>query len=134
MKTTGNRRGHVDAKLLALVALGGAIGAVLRYIIQSLVEPDTTPYAILGVNLIGSLLLGVLFGVIAAGTVISEGGIMFIGTGLLGAFTTMSTFAMDSVRFSEDSATTAGIYVILTVAGSIMLAWCGYRAALTLAS
>ena len=85
-------------------------------------------------NLVGSLLLGVLFGVIAAGTVISEGSIMFIGTGLLGAFTTMSTFAMDSVRFSEDSATTAGIYVILTVAGSIMLAWCGYRAALTLAS
>ena len=124
----------MDAKLLALVALGGAVGAVLRYIIQSMVEPDSAPYATLGVNLVGSLLLGMLFGVIAAGTVVSEGSIMLIGTGLLGAFTTMSTFAMDSVRFSEDSTTTAAAYVILTVAGSILLAWCGYRAALTLAS
>jgi len=124
----------VDAKLLVLVALGGAAGAVLRYIIQSMVEPDSAPYATLGVNLVGSLLLGVLFGVIAAGTVVSEGSMILIGTGLLGAFTTMSTFAMESVKFSEDSPTTAATYVILTVAGSILLAWIGYRAALTLAS
>ncbi len=124
----------MDAKLLVLVALGGAAGAVLRYIIQSMVEPDSAPYATLGVNLVGSLLLGVLFGVIAAGTVVSEGSMILIGTGLLGAFTTMSTFAMESVKFSEDSPTTAATYVILTVAGSILLAWIGYRAALTLAS
>ena len=86
----------MDAKLLVLVALGGAAGAVLRYIIQSMVEPDSAPYATLGVNLVGSLLLGVLFGVIAAGTVVSEGSMILIGTGLLGAFTTMSTFAMES--------------------------------------
>ena len=83
----------MDSKLLALVALGGAMGAVLRYSIQSMVGADSAPYATLGVNLVGSLLLGVLFGAIAAGTVISEGSVLLVGTGLLGAFTTMSTFA-----------------------------------------
>ena len=124
----------MDSKLLALVALGGAMGAVLRYPIQSMVGADSAPYATLGVNLVGSLLLGVLFGAIAAGTVISEGSVLLVGTGLLGAFTTMSTFAMDSIRFSEESSSAAVTYVILSVAGSLLLAWCGYRAALSIAS
>tara|TARA_Y100001970_G_scaffold60805_1_gene77383 strand:+ start:4309 stop:4683 length:375 start_codon:yes stop_codon:yes gene_type:complete len=124
----------MDTKLLALVALGGAVGAVLRYAIQSMVGPDSEPYATLGVNLVGSLMLGVLFGVIAAGAVVSEGSVILVGTGLLGAFTTMSTFAMDSVKFSEDSVSTAATYVILSVAGSLILAWIGYRAALSVAS
>ena len=120
--------------MLALVALGGAIGAVLRYIIQSMIEPGSTPYATLGVNLVGSLLLGVLFGAVAAGGAVSEGTMMLIGTGILGAFTTMSTFAMDSVKYSEDSAVAASAYVIVTVLGSILLAWGGYRTALSLVS
>jgi len=124
----------MDSKLLALVALGGAMGAVLRYSIQSMVGADSAPYATLGVNLVGSLLIGVLFGAIAAGTVISEGSVLLVGTGLLGAFTTMSTFAMDSIRFSEESSSAAMTYVILSVAGSLLLAWCGYRAALSIAS
>tara|TARA_B100001996_G_scaffold213096_1_gene163646 strand:- start:312 stop:686 length:375 start_codon:yes stop_codon:yes gene_type:complete len=124
----------MDSKLLALVALGGAMGAVLRYSIQSMAGTDSAPYATLGVNLVGSLLLGVLFGAIAAGTIISEESVLLVGTGLLGAFTTMSTFAMDSIRFSEDSSSAAVTYVVLSVAGSLILAWCGYRAALSIAS
>ncbi|MBK70602.1 MAG: fluoride efflux transporter CrcB [Euryarchaeota archaeon] len=124
----------MDTKLLALVAVGGAVGAVLRYAIQSMVEPDSEPYATLGVNLAGSLMLGALFGAIAAGTVLSEGSVVLIGTGFLGAFTTMSTFAMDSVKFSEESSGAAVSYVLLSVAGSLILAWIGYRAALSIAS
>ena len=61
----------MDTKLLALVAIGGAVGAVLRYVLQTVSGPDSEPYATLAINLVGSLMLGVLFGVIAAGTVMS---------------------------------------------------------------
>ena len=124
----------MDTKLLALVAIGGAVGAVLRYVLQPVSGPDSEPYATLAINLVGSLMLGVLFGVIAAGTVMSEGSVVLLGTGILGAFTTMSTFAMDSVRLSEDSAGTAAAYVTMSIAGSLILAWLGYRAALSIAS
>tara|TARA_X000000368_G_scaffold41878_1_gene30223 strand:- start:2066 stop:2440 length:375 start_codon:yes stop_codon:yes gene_type:complete len=124
----------MDTRLLALVAIGGAVGAVLRYVLQTISGPDSEPYATLVINLVGSLMLGVLFGIIAAGTVVSEGSVVLLGTGLLGAFTTMSTFAMDSVRLSEDSASTAAAYVTFSIAGSLILAWLGYRAALSIAS
>ena len=109
-------------------------GAVLRYVLQTVSGPDSEQYATLAINLVGSLMLGVLFGVIAAGTVMSEGSVVLLGTGIFGAFTTMSTFAMDSVRLSEDAAGTAAAYVTMSIAGSLILAWLGYRAALSIAS
>ena len=89
----------MDIRLLALVAVGGAIGASLRYSVQSSFEPDSGPYATAGVNLLGSLLLGSIFGAIAAGTALSEGAMAVFATGVLGSFTTMSAFAIDYLEF-----------------------------------
>jgi len=122
----------MDIRLLALVALGGAIGASLRYSVQSSFEPGSGPYATAGVNFLGSLLLGCIFGAIAAGAALSEGTVAVFGTGVLGSFTTMSAFAMDYVEYSEDSHSTAIAYALITVIGSIGLAWAGYRATLEL--
>ena len=119
---------------MALVAVGGAIGASLRYSIQSSFEPDSGPYATVGVNLLGSLLLGCIFGAIAAGNALSEGAMAVFATGVLGSSTTMSTFAMDYLEFSEDSNSTALAYALVTIIGSIGLAWAGYRTTLELMS
>lgn len=126
--------GYMDIRLLALVAIGGAIGASLRYSIQSSFEPGSEPYATVGVNLLGSLLLGSIFGAIAAGTALSEGTVAILGTGVLGSFTTMSAFAMDYIEFSEESHSTAIMYALITILGSIGLAWAGYRTTLELIS
>ncbi|DAC30500.1 MAG TPA: fluoride efflux transporter CrcB [Candidatus Poseidoniales archaeon] len=125
---------RMDIRLLALVAVGGAIGASLRYSVQSSFEPDSGPYATAGVNLLGSLLLGSIFGAIAAGTTLSDEAMAGFATGILGSFTTMSAFAMDYLEFSEESNSTAFAYAFVTITGSIGLAWAGYRTTLELMS
>lgn len=92
------------------------------------------PYGTLTVNLLGSLLLGFMFGAIAADALISQDNLLLFGTGLLGAFTTMSTFAMDTVNLSENEMSATFLYVILTITGSIGLAWTGYKVGIELFS
>ncbi len=92
------------------------------------------PYGTLTVNLLGSLLLGFMFGAIAADALISQDNLLLFGTGLLGAFTTMSTFAMDTVNLSENEMSATFLYVILTIIGSIGLAWTGYKVGIELFS
>tara|TARA_B100001250_G_scaffold48512_1_gene37963 strand:- start:5096 stop:5488 length:393 start_codon:yes stop_codon:yes gene_type:complete len=116
----------VDIRLIAIVAFGGALGAVLRYIIPTFLPENYGVSNTLGINLIGSLLLGSLFGAISAGLEISEETILLIGTGFLGAFTTMSTFAFESVEIIQENQLMALVYIFITVFGSIFLAWIGY--------
>ncbi|MGY8691543.1 MAG: CrcB family protein, partial [Candidatus Poseidoniales archaeon] len=51
----------MDLRLIVIVAFGGAIGAVLRYALPSLISNQNSIFITLGINLLGSLLLGILF-------------------------------------------------------------------------
>ena len=92
------------------------------------------PYGTITVNLLGSMLLGIMFGAIAADAIINQDYVLLFGTGLLGAFTTMSAFAMDTVTLTEDEISTTFIYVLITIVGSIGLAWSGYKIGFSLFS
>ena len=119
---------------MLLVGIGGAIGAMLRYVISDIMPSEGLPYGTMTVNLLGSLLLGVMFGALAAEALISQENLLLFGTGLLGAFTTMSAFAMETVNLSENNMPDAFVYVILSVIGSIGLAWAGYKVGIELFS
>ena len=119
---------------MLLVGIGGAIGAILRYVISDIIPSDEFPYGTITVNLLGSLILGFMFGAIAVDALISQDNLLLFGTGLLGAFTTMSTFAMETINLSESEISTTFLYVILTISGSIGLAWSGYRVGIELFS
>ncbi len=87
-----------------LVALGGAIGAPLRYLIDVTVtgrRDVVFPWGTLTVNIVGSFVLGLLVGGVAA-----RGGptwlLSLVGTGVCGALTTFSTFAYETLRLVED--------------------------------
>ena len=106
------------------VALGGAIGSVLRYQsgrwITQWLGPQavmTFPWATLAVNAVGSLLMGVLAGWLARH---GEGGDQFrllLGVGLLGGFTTFSAFSLELVLMIERGQYLfAALYLILSVA------------------
>jgi CrcB protein len=91
---------------LLLIGLGGFMGALLRYgvsgFIQSWSKNINFPYGTLAVNLLGCLLIGMLSQVAEVRGVISPEARSFIFIGLLGAFTTFSTFGNDTVSLFRD--------------------------------
>ena len=117
----------MDGRLVLLVGLGGAIGSILRYLAIEIIPSNQIPYGTITVNLLGSMMLGVMFGLIAADAVINQEYVILFGTGLLGAFTTMSAFAMDTVNLSENEIYITFIYVTIRIVGSLGLAWSGYK-------
>ena len=124
----------MDVRLVLLVGLGGAIGSMLRYIATEIIPSNHIPYGTISVNLIGSMLLGIMFGAIAADVIINQNYVLLFGTGVLGAFTTMSAFAMDTVTLSEDELSKTVIYITITIFGSIGFAWLGYKLGFSLLS
>lgn len=83
-----------------MVAIGGALGASLRFFIYQVMHHwlgKDFPYATLTVNVTGSLVMGMLYALIEQGVI--EVGVYrtLIGIGFLGAFTTFSTFSLDSL-------------------------------------
>ena len=124
----------MDVRLVLLVGLGGAIGSMLRYLVTEIIPSDHMPYGTISVNLVGSMLLGIMFGAIAADVIINQNYVLLFGTGVLGAFTTMSAFAMDTVTLSEDELSKTVIYITITIVGSIGFAWLGYKLGFSLLS
>ena len=108
---------------LSLVALGGAIGASLRYLagvaMFRVTGPVEFPVAILSVNVVGSFLMGVF--VVAA----AHKGLTHLSplvmTGILGGFTTFSAFSLEAVTLMERGQIgSAALYVCLSVGLSIL--------------
>lgn len=120
---------------LLYVMVGGAVGSGARYLTGraavSLLGPDY-PYGTLGVNLIGGLLMGVLVGAMAR-TGATETWRLLLGVGVLGGFTTFSSFSLDAVTMIERGALgTALGYVLLSVIGSIAALFAGLTLVRTL--
>ncbi len=107
-----------------LVALGGAIGATLRFAVSEIIE---TPQGTLLVNALGSLLLGVCMAALA-NEVISKEMSLLLGTGILGAFTTMSTFSIETMELWNEQQSKAIGYVLLTMVVCPFLAYAGWEA------
>lgn len=86
-----------------LVLVGSAAGALLRYLTALLVTRggSTFPWATLGVNVVGSLVLGGTAAAASAGSV-PAWVLVLVGTGLCGGLTTFSTFGYETVRLVEE--------------------------------
>tara|TARA_B100001094_G_scaffold331411_1_gene399605 strand:+ start:1659 stop:2012 length:354 start_codon:yes stop_codon:yes gene_type:complete len=106
------------------VAIGGAIGAILRFAVSEWVG---APQGTLIVNAVGSLLLGVCMAALA-NEIISEEMTLLLGTGILGAFTTMSAFSVETIEMWNDDQTKAIGYVLVTMILCPILAYAGWKA------
>ncbi|WP_020495059.1 fluoride efflux transporter CrcB [Sciscionella marina] len=87
-----------------LVFLGGMLGAPLRYLTDRFVQHRTGsrfPLGTMAVNVLGSLVLGLLTGLAP-----STGWQLFLGTGFCGALTTYSTFSYETLRLAKENART----------------------------
>ena len=111
-----------------LVGAGGALGAMARYGVSNAFGGLTRfPAATLGINVLGSIIMGILVGVLARTLPQSSLEIrLFTGVGILGGFTTFSAFSLDTVTLIERGEwVQAALYAGLSVGLSIAGLYCG---------
>lgn len=107
-----------------MIAIGGGIGATVRYAVIKLITKLLYPsyYATACVNIVGSFLLGLVIQ-----NLHTEILLLFFAIGILGAFTTFSTFAFDLVLLSNEGQKRKSIiYLTLNLVGGILLFAIGY--------
>jgi len=114
---------------IALVATGGAIGSVFRYLVGvwsvRLAGPNF-PWGTLAVNVVGSFMIGLLVELVARRLNASMEMRLFLVTGVLGGFTTFSSFAFDAASLLERGATGLSIvYVLASLIVSIAAVFAG---------
>jgi len=114
---------------LFLVMLGGAIGSGARYLtgiaMLRLLGPNF-PFGTLTVNLVGGLLMGLLVGVLARLSVPGENWRLLTAVGVLGGYTTFSSFSLDVANMFQrgDLAMALG-YALISVIGSVAALFAG---------
>jgi CrcB protein len=91
-------------KYALLVFVGGGFGSVARYFISKWLNnvENTIPYGTLTVNVLGSLLIGVVIGYFVEGSNMSEEQTLLLATGFCGGFTTFSAFAYEHQLFLKN--------------------------------
>lgn len=116
------RRAH-DPVILGAIAAGGAIGATARYLVGLgwPAPPGGFPVSTLIVNVVGCGLIGILMVLVT--DVLTQQRLLrpFLGTGVLGGFTTFSTYAVDIQQLvSGRHAGTALLYLVTTIVGALL--------------
>ncbi|WP_405432444.1 fluoride efflux transporter FluC [Micromonospora sp. NBC_00617] len=134
LSVTADRRelGARPATVLATIAAGGVLGALSRAGLQHVVPhaPTTFPWATFGVNVSGCLLIGVLMAVLGhlgGGHPLAR---PFLGVGMLGGFTTFSTYAVDVQQALVAGAPGVALaYLAATALGALVAVGLGDAAA-----
>jgi|TARA_R110000822_G_scaffold125978_6_gene260973 fluoride exporter len=114
---------------LFAIAVGGAVGAILRFAMSNGVYKlfgRDFPFGTLAVNVLGSLLIGVLFILLIEKLAVAAEWRAGLLVGLLGAFTTFSTFSLETFTLMENGAfIKAGLNVFLSVVLCLAATWLG---------
>jgi fluoride exporter len=116
---------------LVFIFIGSGLGGIARYFLSLQLQSPITkiPYGILTCNLLGYLLIGIIYALVESHhpAWISP----LLVTGFLGGFTTFSTFALDSQKLFQSGNTTLAItYIFLSLIGGLALCFVGYFLAL----
>lgn len=126
-----HRRRRVQPDVLAVIAMGGMLGASARYGIAQWLptRPDEFPWATFWTNMSGSFLLGLFLVLLLERFPPTRLVRPFVATGILGAFTTMSTYEVETALLIKDGhALTALAYGIGSLGVGIALAYAGVLA------
>ena len=117
---------------LFYVTAGGGLGSALRYLVSGWTQRASGsaayPVGTLAVNILGCLAIGVLGAIFAAPHRVREETRLFLMIGVLGGFTTFSSFAFETFNLADDGARGRALAnVLLTNALCLLAAWIGYR-------
>jgi CrcB protein len=118
---------------LAWIFIGSGLGGVFRYLVDGWVQRlvnGSFPLGTLAVNVTGCLLIGMLSAALSGRVLIREEYRIGLLIGLLGGFTTFSTFGLETFAFASDGQhVRAALNVVLSVALGLAAVWGGYRLA-----
>ncbi|SMB90655.1 CrcB protein [Desulfonispora thiosulfatigenes DSM 11270] len=110
------------------VAIGGSLGAVSRYLLSNWVNNKAQsifPFGTFSVNMIGSFIIGVFY-IVSMERLVSPELKLIISVGFLGAFTTFSTFSLETLNLMrENHILTAFINIGLSIIIGLIAAWLG---------
>ena len=116
---------------LLVIGIGGAFGSVCRYLLAGWVQQMSErvfPVGTLAVNVSGCLLIGILGALFAGQQVVREEYRVLLMVGVLGGFTTFSTFGYETLQLvNERQLALAGLNVLLSNGASLVAVWIGYR-------
>ncbi len=118
-------------RLYVWMAVGGAFGSLLRYLVDRTLAaaPGVFPWGTMTANIAGCFLLGWFTSRIIQRKAWPSMWKAVVGTGVIGAFTTFSTFSVETIQLIENGALlAAGIYVLVSAAGGLVTTGIGYRA------
>lgn len=120
----------LDPRVLGVTVVGGAVGVLARgLIIAPVVDPSAVPWVTLAINAVGSLLLGVVVGWLDDRHPLARA---FLGTGVMGGFTTYSAFAVATTLWLSTpwlAGALAAASVIAGVVGAVVGLFIGRRIA-----
>lgn len=116
-------------KILLAIGAGSFIGGTCRYLLSQFIQTRSAipfPFATLTVNIIGCLLIGVVFGLGAKGGITPEWR-LFLATGILGGFTTFSAFSYETVHMLQNEQTSSAIiYILASVLLGLLATFAGF--------
>lgn len=116
-------------RIILLVAFGGAVGSVFRYLTSMFVNKYFTgvfPLATFTVNFLGCLIMGLLFGIFEKQQLTNSDLKMLLITGFCGGYTTFSAFTYENINLLQNSnSAMAFIYIAISVLSGLFAVWLG---------
>lgn len=115
-------------KNFLLVGLGGGLGSVLRYSTSLLVNSKLFPWATLAVNILGSLIIGIIFSMSIRQEPLTNNWKLFLATGICGGFTTFSAFSLENMGLLQSGKYGMAIaYICASIVLGIAATFIGYQ-------
>ncbi len=109
-----------------LIGAGGALGSMLRYVVALIITNKFFPYTTFIVNILGSLLIGILLGLLLKNS-ISNYGWKFLATGFCGGFTTFSALSLEGFELLQQQRYLIYfLYIFLTITIGLASTYLGF--------
>lgn len=118
-------------RTILIVGMGGFLGSVLRFLLARYMQVNVAgefPWGTLVVNVLGSMVIGLVFGLVERGDLVSSQWRIFLAVGICGGFTTFSTFANDALMLLQERdllrfALYAGLSFFLGISAVLLGRW-----------
>lgn len=114
-------------KTMTTIGIGGAIGAIGRYGVSFIFTAKDFPFATLCTNLLGCFLLSLLLNHKQIKERLAPALFTSLTTGLIGSFTTFSTFAVETIELWSNNVLLAVLYIFMSIIGGLLFCYLGYQ-------